>query len=189
MSTVHGILAEGLWHSFHGRTEEALRTCERAAGLVRKTFCVNSHTILVLPMLALAVRLHADAVKETDASQSKQLIMRAHRLAKWAVRITRLFPAAYPLALRELSMLLAAKGKAKKALKVADRSCAVAEGQKAKYEHAQSLLVRGRIARQLGLPEGEEQIRTAEAALEAIEAPVQAAGKAGGQALSVARDG
>jgi hypothetical protein len=80
-----------------------------------------------------------------------------------------LFPAAYPLSLRERSLILAVYGKTWKALKYADKSCAVAERQKAKYEHAQSLLVRGKIAHQLGLPEAEEQIHTAEAALDEIE--------------------
>jgi tetratricopeptide (TPR) repeat protein len=174
MSTVHGIMAEGHWHSFHGRTEEALRAFERAAEMVRTSFCVNSHTILSLPNLAGALRRHADALAAQDPQQSDRLRRRAFRLAKWAVRITRLFPAADPLALRELSIQLADRGKAKKSLRIADRSCAVAERQEAKYEHAQSLLVRGKIARQLGLPEADEQIRSAEAALEDIERPVRA---------------
>ncbi len=169
MSTVHGIMAEGHWHSFHGRTEEALQTFERASEMVRKSFCVNSHMIVVMPELAGALRRHADALQATDVQQAERVRLRAYRLAKWATRITRLFPAAYPPSLRELSLILAAMGKTKKALKVADRSCAVAERQKAKYEHAQSSLVRATIARQLGLPQAEEQIPTAAAALDAIE--------------------
>jgi tetratricopeptide (TPR) repeat protein len=174
MSTVHGVLAEGYWHTFHGRTAEALQAYERAAEMVRKGSCVNSHTILVMPVLAMGLRLHADAVEPKDAQQSEQLRRRAYRLAKWATRLTWLFPAAYPLALRERSLILAAYGKTKKALKFADKSCAVAEAQKAKYEHAQSLRVRGRLAKQLGLPEADEQIRTAEAALDEIERSVRA---------------
>src|SRR5262249_43390717 len=117
MSTVHGLLAEGLWHSFHGRTDEALRVTERAAEMVRKTFCVNSHTILVIPMLAMTLRLHADTVEGDDGAHAKQLRKRAYRVAKWATRLTRFFPAAYPLALRERSLILATYGKTRKALK------------------------------------------------------------------------
>ena len=174
MSTVHGTLAEGLWHSFHRRTAEALEVFERATAMVRKSFCVNSHTILVMPMLAMGLRRHAEALKSTDERQSRQLLKRARRVCKWATRLTRLFPAAYPATLRERSLILAAFGKTKKALKYADKSCRVAEGQKAKYEHAQSLLVRGKLAKALGLAEADEQIRTAEAALEAMESPVRA---------------
>jgi hypothetical protein len=172
MSTVHGIMAEGHWHTHHGRTAEALQTFERAAELVRKSLCVNSHMIVVMPELAGALRRHGDTLQAEDARQAEQLRRRAYRLAKWAARITRWFPAAYPLSLRELSLNLAVRGKTKKALKVADKSCAVAEGQKARYEHAQSLLLRGTLARRLGLPEADEQIRTAETALAAIERTV-----------------
>ncbi len=173
MSTVHGMMAEGHWHSFHGRTEEAVNTFERTAELVRKTFCVNSHMIVVVPELAGALRRHADALQAKDAKQAAQLRERAYRVAKWATRLTWLFPAAYPQALRERSLILAAYGKTRKATKYADKSCAVAERQKARYEHAQSLLVRGKIARQLGRPEADEQIRTAVAAIQAIEQPLR----------------
>jgi hypothetical protein len=173
MSTVHGVLAEGLWHSYHGRTKETLEAFERAWAMVRKSLCVNSHTILTLPMLAMGLRRHADAVQSDDPHLADKLRRRGLRLAKWAAQITRLFPAAYPVSLREWSLLLAATGKTKKALRIADKSCAVAERQHAKYEHAQSLLVRGKLAHQLGRPEAEEQIRAAEAALEAIERPVR----------------
>jgi two-component system sensor kinase len=60
MSTAHGIMAEGHWHSFHGRTEEALQAFERVAGMIRKSLCVNAHTIMILPNLAGALRVHAD---------------------------------------------------------------------------------------------------------------------------------
>jgi serine/threonine protein kinase/tetratricopeptide (TPR) repeat protein len=174
MSTVHGVLAEGYWHSFHGRTEAALQAFERAGFMVRTTFCVNSHTMLVMPMLAMGLRLRAGAVQPDDAGLAARLLQRAGHVAKWGTRLTRLFPAVYAVALRERSQVLAARGKMKQALKFAERSCAVALAQKAKYEHAQSLLVRGQIARQLGLPEADEQIRTAEAAIVAIERPLQA---------------
>ena len=169
MSTVHGVLAEGCWHSFHGRTAEALRAYERAAKMVRESLCVNAHTVLTVPMLAMGLRLHADAVGPRDVHQAEQLRRRAYRVAKWATRITRLFPAAYPIALRERALTLAASGKTKRALKYADKSSAIAEAQKAKNEHAQSMLVRGKLAKQLGQPEAEQQIRTAEAAIQAIE--------------------
>jgi tetratricopeptide (TPR) repeat protein len=172
MSTVHGMLAEGHWHSYRGRTAEALQAYEQAAEMVRKSLCVNAHTILTVPMLAMGLRLHADAVQPGDAHQAEQLRRRAYRVARWATRLTRLFPAAYPMALRERALILAASGKMNEALKHADKSCAVAETQEAKYEHARSLLVRGKLAKQLGLSGTEEQIRTAEAAIQAIEQPL-----------------
>ncbi|HVC96341.1 MAG TPA: protein kinase [Pirellulales bacterium] len=169
MSTVHGVLAEGYWHSFHGRSEEALGAYERASEMVWKSLCVNSHTILVLPMLAAGLRLHADVLQPKDAKRSERLRRRAYRLAKWAARISRLIPAAYPISLRELSLILAARGKTKQALRIADKSCAVAQRQKASYEYAQSLLVRGKLALALRLPGAQDQIAQAQAALRDIE--------------------
>ena len=100
------------------------------------------------------------------------MLRRAVALARWATRITALLAAAYPVALRERSLVLAACGQMKQALRYADKGCTVAEAQRAKYEHAQTLLVRGKIARQLGRPEAEKQICTAEAAIDAIERPL-----------------
>src|SRR5260221_587204 len=93
---------------------------------------------------------------------------RAHRLAKCGARINWLFPAAAPAVFRECSLVLAALGKTAQALQFADKSCVIAQLQQAKYEHAQSLLVRGRLAKELELPEADAQIQTAEAALAAI---------------------
>jgi tetratricopeptide (TPR) repeat protein len=176
MSTVHGIMAEGHWHTYHGRTEEALQAFERAAQRIRESLCVNSHTILVLPELAAALRRHAAAIKDQDSRQCAQLLRRSDRLSKWSTRIMRLFPAAYPLALRERSLILSDLGKTKRALKFAEKSCSVAQKQKARYEYAQSQLVRGKLAKELGRSEGEEQIRTAQAALADFDRMIEVAG-------------
>jgi hypothetical protein len=40
--------------------------------MVRHTLCVNP-TILVMPMLAMGLRLHADAVQASDTQQAEQL--------------------------------------------------------------------------------------------------------------------
>jgi hypothetical protein len=79
------------------------------------------------------------------------------------------FPAAYPMTLREWSLNLRDQGNLRKALRVADKSCAVAESQKAKFEYAQSLLVRGQIAQQLGRPEAAGQISAAQVAIDAMD--------------------
>ena len=168
MSTVHGIMAEGLWHRFHGRTQESLAAFERAAAAVKKTLCINSHMIVVMPMLAGALRMRADAMESAAPRQANKLRRRGLRLAKRAAWITRVFPAAYPLALRELGLSLAARGRLRPALRAAEKSCRVAERQNAKYEYAQSLLVRGKLACALGLPDGAALVEDAQAQLESL---------------------
>ena len=174
MSTVHGLMAEGHWHSFHERTAEALDRFERSATLVLATWCVNSHMIMVMPELATALRAHALAIRRADPRESERLARRALVQARRAAWITRFFPAAYPVALRELSIQLADRGRIREAIRAADRSCALAEGQKARYEHARSLRVRGEIGKRFGLQGAAEQIRAAEQAIEAIEGALAA---------------
>jgi eukaryotic-like serine/threonine-protein kinase len=173
LATDHLLMAEGYWHSFHGRTDLALRAFQRAYDLVKDNLAINFHTAEALPLLATALRLQADATQGENHAQSQQLRNRALKFARWATRLTRLFPAYYPYSLRELSLQLAARGQTKKALKYVEKSLALAESQMARFEYAQSLLVRGRLANQLGLPEATEQIRTARAAIESIEQPLK----------------
>lgn len=173
MSTVHGIMAEGHWHTYHGRAQEALEAFERAAAAVRKNWCVNSHMILVLPELAAAVRRQAEVRQRPDPQGADHLRRRADWLSKWAVRATRFFPAAYPLALRERSRMLGLRGKTEAALQLAEKSCAVAEGQNARFEYAQSQLLRGQLMQKLGQPGGGDQIESAEAALDEMERPLR----------------
>jgi serine/threonine protein kinase/tetratricopeptide (TPR) repeat protein len=176
------LVGKGHRHWFHGRTGEAVRAFEEAYGLVKRNAVFNKLTVATLPWLVTALRRHAESLVPTDARQAQRLRGRAFRLAKWAARLTRLFPPHHPHALRELSHAYAAGGKLRRAASLAERSCAVAEGQAARYEYAESLLLRGRLAQQLGLPGAEEQVRTAEAALAAhAEAIAAAARPAAGQ--------
>jgi tetratricopeptide (TPR) repeat protein len=161
------LLGEGYWHWFHSRTGEALRVFESAWQMVKTNAALNHLTVATLPWLVTALRRHADTLESDDARQCHRLRKRAFRLAKWAARLTRFFPPHYPHSLLELSHAYTARGRLKKALGLAEKSCAVAEGQSAKYEHAESLLLRGQLERQLGLPQADEHIRTAEAVLAA----------------------
>ncbi|MCA9178844.1 MAG: protein kinase [Planctomycetales bacterium] len=175
MSTVHAKLAEGLWHSYHGRSQESLAACEAAAAMVRKSLCINGHTILVMPMMARALRLRAEDLQETDPRQCKELRRRSLRLAKRTARISRLFPAARALMLRELSEIQRATGRLRSALKNAEKSCVVAERQQATYELAQSQLLCGQLARQLELSGADQQVQSAEAELERFHAMIREA--------------
>ena len=171
-ATDHLVMAEGYWHRFHGRTEEALAAFQRVQpGQGSPDDQLPHGRGAAAPRDRLAAPRRRDPPQRSETRSTAA--PRALKLARWAVRITRFFPAYYPYSLRELSVQLAARGQVKKALKYAEKSCSVAQGQKARYEDAESLLQRGMLASQLGLPEAASQIHTAEAALEAIEKPVR----------------
>jgi serine/threonine protein kinase/tetratricopeptide (TPR) repeat protein len=172
-ATAMFLTGESRWHLFHGRTEEAVAACEKAWNVVKRTLVINHLTSETLPCLATALCRHADAVAYKDRRQAEHIRQRAFRYARWGVWLNRQFPMHLPYALRELSLMYAHRRQLHQALQKADQSCALAHTQKARYEHAQSLLVRGQIAHRLGRPEAAEQIQSAEAALEEIERPVR----------------
>jgi tetratricopeptide (TPR) repeat protein len=172
VSTVNAMKAESLWHLAQGRAEKAVSGLERAWDLAKKNVVIMTHTVAALPLLVNALRVHADAIETEDPRQSQRLRKRALRIAKRTAWFTRFFPTELPYSLRELSLVYAATGKLKKALRAADKSCAIAKRQNAKYEHAKSLLVRGQLAQQLGLPEASDEIDAATAVLRVIEAPL-----------------
>jgi tetratricopeptide (TPR) repeat protein len=96
------------------------------------------------------------------------------RVAKWANRLSGLLPPERPHALRELSLAYAHRGQVKKAWKLAAESCRKATSLKARYEYAKSLLVLGKLGKQLGHPEAAEQIQQALQSIQRIEDAVGA---------------
>jgi hypothetical protein len=169
------LMGEAHWHWFHGRAGEALEACRRAYEMVRRNLAFNHLTAATLPYLVTALRRHGEACALSGSRQHGHLRARTFRLAKWAIRLARLMPLYQPHALRELSLCHAARGRFREALRLAERSCAVALGQQARYDHAESLLVRARLAHRLGLPGAEEQVHTAEAALAGFTAAIRTA--------------
>jgi hypothetical protein len=175
MSTTHGRLAEAQYYLRHGRMSEAVATVELAWADIRQYKCFNSHTILVLPMMAKACRLHADQLRDTDPKVASKLSKRSLRFAVWAARVTRFIPAAYPMSLREAADCYRAVGKTRKALRLAEKSCQVAEKQSAKYEYAQSDLLRAELKQSLGIDGSLQELENAKAELERYQAVIDEA--------------
>jgi len=152
MPTCNFLIGKGRWQLSEQRCEEAIETLEQALKRAIKNFMVNFHTVAALIWLVTALRIRADELRQEDVQQSRRLQKRGLRLARRAAWITRIFPGDRPHALRELGLAYAAKGRAKKALKLLDKSCAVAKKQKAPYEFAQSLSERANLAQQQNAP-------------------------------------
>ena len=133
MSTAHGLMAAGLWHAYHGRSGEELAAVKRTAEMIKKSHCINSHMIVVMPMLAAACRQHADTVQAEDPDRSRQL---RHRAAAGAVGVTdhATVPGRLPPVAARAGISLAANGKTRQALWAVDRSLDVAHRQQARYD-------------------------------------------------------
>ena len=93
-------------------------------------------------------------------------------MARFAKRLSWFLPPERPHALRELGLVYAHRGRLRKALKLVDKSCQIAEQQKARYEHAQSLLVQGELQKAMGDPSADDHIRMAQEKIDQIERAV-----------------
>jgi tetratricopeptide (TPR) repeat protein len=156
------LASEASWHLHHERYAEAQHALTKGLGrLVRNPAPAQQYASL-LPMLVTALRQHSDSLRESDPRLSARLFQQALRRARFAVLACRLTPRQIPYSYREFALLSHSMGRLKRALKYAERSCSIAKQQGAQFEYAQSLLVKGRIAQELGMPGAETEIAAAE---------------------------
>jgi tetratricopeptide (TPR) repeat protein len=173
-ATISVLMAEGYWHTHRKETGKAVESFERAWTISRNNTYIVAFNSWVLSDFVTSLRLHAEAIELRNRAESKPVRQRLRRLAKWSVRLSWFLPPERPRALRELSLVYANRGRTKKAWALAAKSCRIAENQKAMYEHAKSLLVQGQLAKQLGRPEADDQLRDAQSEIERIEGAVSA---------------
>ena len=82
--------------------------------------------------------------------------------------VARKFQTDLPHALREAGLVAAMQGAIQKARKFLDESLVVAERQGARFEHAQTLLARGRVGLEVDWPGSAEDVATARQALTSL---------------------
>jgi two-component system sensor kinase len=85
-----------------------------------------------------------------------------------ALAAARKFQTDLPHSLRECGLIASFEGNYKKARKYLDESLAVAKRQGARFEHSQTLFARGRVGRQHGWPDAEDDLATARKSLSSL---------------------
>lgn len=175
MPTCNMWIGKARWQLAQQETEAAIATLEQAWKSALKNFMVNFHTLAALIWLGAALRVRAGELADVDVAQCKKLRKRALRVAKRASWMSRLFPADYPHALRELALVYADMGRTKKAIQALDKSCALAEKQKAAREYSQSMLERACLAQSLEQPGAAEKLEAAQAEVDRFNALVKSA--------------
>ena len=156
------MLAEGVRLFMLDRTEEAAAVFETG---YRNAQVVNSWVYPLRPWLASAVRREAEKTSVWTPKRRTTLLKRASKVARQALKRARTFQNDLPHALREAGLIAALQGAVRQARQYLDESLAVAERQGARFEHAQTLLARGRVGREVGWPDAEEDLTTARRAL------------------------
>jgi two-component system sensor kinase len=175
-------LAEGVRLFMLDRVEEAAVVFEKGHQLAEKADAQNNWTFPLRSWLASALRRQAEKTANGSPERTT-LLKRASKVAKQAVKVARTFQNDLPHALRESGLIAALQGNFGRARAFLDESLAVAERQGARFEHAQTLLARGRVGLQAGWPNAEEEFAAARLALHSLgadfalgEAPEQALG-------------
>jgi len=161
-------LAHGVQLFMQGQFDEAAEVFEKANQFAVAAGVRNAWVFPLLPWLASALRRQAETTSNWTAIRRATLLKRARTAAKQALRVARKFQNDLPHALREAGLIAAMQGSVRKARRYLYESLAVAERQGARFEHAQTLLARGRLGEELGWPEAEHDLTTARQALRAL---------------------
>ncbi|MBX9679349.1 MAG: response regulator [Gemmataceae bacterium] len=161
-------LAAGVRLFMLDRVEEAAVVFEKAHQFTERKGVRNAWTQPLVSWHASALRRLAEKASNWTPALRATLLERARKVAKKALKIARTFQNDLPHALRESGLIAAMQGSTRRARQYLDESLAVADRQNACFEHAQTLLVRGRIGAELGWPDADQDLAFARQALRAM---------------------
>lgn len=156
------------------RPAQAAAVLERAHRMVKEAGLRQEYVAPIDPWLATALRLELERTPLYASERRRELLRRAIRAARSGLRTARKYRNNLPHALRERGLLYAAAGHPRRAVRLLDESLRLAQQQQARHERAQTLLARGRLGVELGLPRAAEQVAEAERELGEMESPLEA---------------
>lgn len=162
------MLAEGLRLFMLERFAEAAVVFENGHLLAARAGVANAWTFPNLSWRAAAFRRQAEMTSQWNPAFRAALVKQASKVARKAVRVARTFQNDLPLALREAGLIAAMQGSLGRARQCFDESLSVAERQGARFEHAQTLLARGRVGMEVGWREAQEDATSARQALRSL---------------------
>ncbi|MEZ6055145.1 MAG: ATP-binding protein [Planctomycetaceae bacterium] len=160
--TAQVMRAEGM-RLFYQRdaAAEAAEMFERAFEYAKKSGVINPYVLPLLAWRATARRRQAEQVSPWSPGQRQSILKQAQRAVRDAIKSARTFQNDLPHALREAGLVAAMQGSEGVARKMFDESLDVARKQGAQFELAQTLLARGRVGREVGWPESDEDLSSA----------------------------
>ena len=132
----------------------------------------HESNISMVVYLLVAQRQLAEKVPPENPRARRQVLARAAKTSRRALRAARRFRNNLPLALREAARVAAMAGRDHRARRLADRSVRAADNLGAAFERELSREVRGRLGVALGWPDAADELASARARLEALRAPL-----------------
>ncbi len=162
------LLAEGVRLLGAGEPEKAAAVFEKAIAVADRAGIQNAYTLPNLTWLATAYRCQAGSRADYTPHRRRALLRRAEKAVRRAVRAARVCRNDLPQALREYALILAMRGKTRRARRLFERSLAVAERHGARSEHAKTLSAWAKVGRELGWADAEQRLAEAETILRAL---------------------
>jgi len=151
-----------------GQPRRAVEQLAEAERLVRAAKLKSEYVSYLSLWRGHALRLASEEIASTLVVPRRRRLPGAERAIRRAVRIARRYRGNLPMALRERALLLARRGALRRALRVVGQSMAEADALGARFEYAQSLLVRGELERLRRRRGAEEKVARARALLHEV---------------------
>jgi two-component system sensor kinase len=164
------LLAEGVRLFALDRTIEAINVFSRGNQIAEAAGVRNVYVFPHVPWLASAIRRQAEKAADTAPGDVPELLDRAKKAARRALRTARTFQTDLPHALRECGFIAALNGKAQIARRHFEESLLVAERQSARFEYAQTLLAIGRIGQQFAWSKATDHLTAGQEAINKLRA-------------------
>lgn len=167
---VQVLMAAGIRTIHLGNVVNAIQYLEKAVAVADQKGIQNAYTLPAIAWLATAYRQCAATTAAYSPENRKQLLQKAAKIAKRAIRTAKLCNNDLPRALREAALIAAMQGDASSAKRDFEKSLSVAQQLGAKYEYAKSLWHRGEVGRNLGWAGAEDDVLRAQRMIDAMDA-------------------
>ncbi|MFV2068598.1 MAG: ATP-binding protein, partial [Pirellulales bacterium] len=155
-------LAAGIHKLESGDVEEAIEVLSEAFNSSARAGITNGYTIPALAWEATARRLHAEQTRDYTPQRRCAILRAAEKTARRAIRARWLCRNDLAQSLREYGLVLAMRGKTRRARRAFQKSLGVADSQQQRYQYAQTLMAMAKVGREAGWPDADNQFHTAE---------------------------
>lgn len=146
---------------------EAARVIEESLSVARQRGLRNPCIFGGVTWKATALRCVAE--REMSGANHQSSLSEAKKAVRDALKITKKYLTCRPRALRECAEIAAIEGHEDRAIRFLNESLRVAEQQNATYEHAHSLVARGKAGLKFGWPDAEQQLAEGKATIARLE--------------------
>ncbi len=175
-SEVELVQGEAVRLQREGRSAEAVDLLRKIQYKVLQRGFQSEYIAPIFPWYATALRHEIDKVKQRYASQETKILIREFdRATHVAVKMARKYRNNLPHALRERAVAHALYGRNKRSISTIEASLRVADELGSTYEMAQTLLMKERLNRELGISQSLDELAVAHRLLSSFELAVSSA--------------